>query len=67
MDEGLEEVDAVFAGGGDVAAAVLAEQNDEWTEQRRYIGSEILAACQKAGQETDTNDDEVTIGAIALE
>ena len=27
---------------------VLAEQNDEWTEQRRYMRPEILAACRKA-------------------
>jgi putative transposase len=27
---------------------VLAEQNDEWTESRRYMGLEILAACRKA-------------------
>jgi putative transposase len=45
--------------------AVLAEQNDEWTEQRRYMGTEILAQCQKTGHETDTNDAEVTIDAIA--
>jgi transposase-like protein len=47
-----------------LVGAVLAEQNDEWTEQRRYMGSEILAACQKAGSETDTNDTDVTIEAI---
>jgi putative transposase len=27
---------------------VLAEQNDVWTESRRYMGLEILAACRKA-------------------
>lgn len=26
--------------------AVLAEQNDEWTEQRRYMGPEILSRCR---------------------
>jgi putative transposase len=34
-----------------LVGAVLAEQNDEWTEQRRYMGTEILTACQKVGQE----------------
>ena len=33
-----------------LVGAVLAEQNDEWTESRRYMGLEILAACRKAGQ-----------------
>src|SRR6266700_5008893 len=47
-----------------LVGALLAEQNDEWTEQRRYIGAEILANCQKVGQETDTNDPKVTIDAI---
>jgi hypothetical protein len=28
---------------------VLAEQSDEWTEQRRYIGAEILERCRKIG------------------
>jgi putative transposase len=48
-----------------LVGAVLAEQNDEWTEQRRYMGTEILAACQKAGQENDTTDADVTIEAIS--
>ena len=33
-----------------LVGAVLAEQTDEWTEQRRYMGPEILAACRKAGR-----------------
>ena len=33
-----------------LAGAVLAEQNDEWTGSRRYMGLEILAACRKAAQ-----------------
>jgi hypothetical protein len=33
-----------------LAGAVLAGQNGEWTESRRYMGLEILAVCQKAAQ-----------------
>ena len=47
-----------------LVGAVLAEQNDEWTEARRYMGTEILAACQKIGQQSETQDTGVTIEAI---
>jgi hypothetical protein len=54
------------------AAAHLAEQNDEWTDARRYMGLEILAACPKArhadanseGQENAAGAD-LAIGSIA--
>jgi putative transposase len=47
-----------------LVGAVLAEQNDEWTEARRYMGPEILAACQRTGKEPETNETGVTIEAI---
>jgi putative transposase len=51
-----------------LAGAVLAEQNDEWTGSRRYMGLEILAACRKAagtdmGQNT-SSEAGLTVGAI---
>jgi putative transposase len=48
-----------------LVGAVLAEQNDEWTEGRRYMGPEILAACKKAAASPETNGKEVTIEAIS--
>ena len=32
-----------------LVGAVLAEQSDEWTEQRRYMGAEVLERCRKIG------------------
>jgi putative transposase len=48
-----------------LVGAVLAEQHDEWTEMRRYIGLDILAKSRltKITNETST-DLEVTITAI---
>ena len=48
-----------------LVGAVLAEQHDEWTEQRRYLGLDILAK-SRLTKITNNNptDQEVTITAI---
>jgi putative transposase len=46
-----------------LVGAVLAEQHDEWTEMRRYIGLDVLAKSRAALLAT-TDTEEVTLTAI---
>jgi transposase-like protein len=46
-----------------LVGAVLAEQHDEWTEMRRYIGLDILAKSRAAGTAANATE-EVTLTAI---
>ena len=45
--------------------AVLAEQHDEWTEGRRYLGLDVLARCRiRPVPDTQANGEEVTAPTI---
>jgi transposase-like protein len=46
-----------------LVGAVLAEQHDEWTEMRRYIGLDVLAKSRMSATTTNTAE-EVTLTAI---
>jgi len=47
-----------------LVGAVLAEQHDEWTEMRRYIGLDVLAKSRLTLIQTDAEPQEVTMTAI---
>jgi hypothetical protein len=46
--------------------AVLAEQHDEWAEQRRYLGLDLMARCRAVLNPTTTQEVNQTTIAGAL-
>lgn len=47
-----------------LVGAVLAEQHDDWTEQRRYLGLELLAACRATLNKKEEPPHVTTLEAI---
>ncbi len=63
------DVVGIFPGRDSVirlVGAVLAEQNDEWAEGRRYMGLEILAKFLRTGCPADTDTEPITEPAALI-
>jgi putative transposase len=50
-----------------LAGVVLAEQNDEQTEARRYMGTEVLGVCKKESTSSETDESRATIEALGAQ
>jgi len=48
-----------------LVGAVLAEQNDEWADGRRYLGLEVLAKARLVLITTENTKEAQTLGAIS--
>jgi putative transposase len=62
------DVVGIFPDRGSIirlVGAVLAEQNDEWSEGRRYLGLDILAKSRLVLITTNRDTKEETIGSIS--